>query len=200
MPVAILHFSDSNMAGYEWTWTFYLNRTANGRFTVSCKQMVTEESALRVPARKGLRDGADVYGALEEVVSEAGYCLDDFDAGPIASEVKKVDPSLVDQFLRGPEILEQRQEKENEVRAAERERKLLPFRNVIDEYVVCFSDIPSKYGPSQREAAKRFIEDYALDHGMLPDGVHRIRISAGMRYSGSEHDFSNLARMARRDG
>lgn len=122
MPVAILHFSDSNMAGYEWTWTFYLDRTANGRFTVSCKQMVTEESALRVPARKGLRDGADVYGALEEVVSEARYCLDDFDAGPIASEVKKVDPSLVDQFLRGPEILEQRQEKENEVRAAERER------------------------------------------------------------------------------
>ena len=71
MKKPILHFDESNMAGYDWSWTFFLNKTIDGRFTVSAKQTVCEDGAIRIPARRGLRDGVDVYGALYAIVDGA---------------------------------------------------------------------------------------------------------------------------------
>jgi hypothetical protein len=97
---AILHFTDANMAGYEWAWTFFLNKTADGKFTVSCKQTVYEDSPQRIRSRRGLRDGVDVFDALRSLVWEAGYTLSDDDLATVAGEVKQVEPSLVDDFLK----------------------------------------------------------------------------------------------------
>ena len=31
MTITLLEFEDNNMAGYVWKWSFFLNRTANGK-------------------------------------------------------------------------------------------------------------------------------------------------------------------------
>ena len=194
MRLVILELSDSNMAGYEWSWIFSLNRTADRRFTVSGVQTAREGPILRIPARKGLRDGAEIYAALEELVSEASYRLADHDLQDIAKKVGEVDPTLVSDFLNGEAVTEERNEKL--ARRSEEARKILlrPFRKCIDEYVTQFNDAPGRpYGPSRRIAAKRFIEEYVIQHGTLPEGTHRIHFSGPpMGYSGGEHDFSAL--------
>ena len=199
MRSVILEFSDSNMAGYEWSWIFFINRTADHRFTASGVQTATEGPILRIPARRGLRDGAEIYAALAELVSEAGYELADYDLQEVAKKVGQVDPTLVSDFLNGETIIEERDEEL--ARRSEEARKTLlqPFRKCIDEYVTQFNDTPGRpYGPSARIAAKRFIEEYVIKHGSLPEGVHRVRLSGPpMGYSGGEHDFSGLLRSFR---
>src|SRR5262249_55446225 len=85
MKVEILTFSDSNMAGYEWSWSFFVNRTANHRFTLSCKQTVLEDTPTKIPAVVGLRDATEIYSALSGMLHEAGCSLPELDQNKIAA-------------------------------------------------------------------------------------------------------------------
>lgn len=185
------------MAGYDWSWTFFLNKTIDGRFTLSAKQTVREESAMRISERQGLRDGVDVYEALCEMVGEAGYHVPDYDLESIAAEVAEVDQSLADAFLNGEELSEDRQERHRQQEAAHRENILRPYRKLIDEYVLRFDASGRRYRPSQRVAATRFIEDYIVANGKLPEGIHLIRLGQPMNYSDGEHDFTPLGFLAK---
>jgi hypothetical protein len=122
MQSVILEFNDANMAGYEWSWAFFLDKTADGRFTVSCEQTVKEEEALWIQDRSGLRDGAEVYGALRDLMDEAGYALKGYDLAEISRAVKAVDPALVDDFLNGEAILEQQDEQASRLQGERSER------------------------------------------------------------------------------
>jgi hypothetical protein len=122
MRSVILKFNDANMAGFEWSWTFFLDKAADGRFTVSCKQTVKEDMPLTRPARNGLRDGAEVYGALRDLVYEAGYALEGYDLAEISRAVKAVDPALVDDFLNGKAILKQQAEEASRLHGERKER------------------------------------------------------------------------------
>jgi hypothetical protein len=96
----ILEFSDDNMAGSEWTWSFFLNRTANGRFTVSCSQKVSDGGRQQLTlAARGLTNGAAVYAALVEMVEDAGYAIDDDSIPDVAGEIAKIDSLLVVEFV-----------------------------------------------------------------------------------------------------
>jgi hypothetical protein len=193
MRSVILKFEDANMAGYEWSWAFFLDETADGRFTVSCKQTVKGDAALRIPARRGLRDGAEVYGALRDLMDEAGYSIEGHDLAKIICAVKAVDPALLNDFLNGEAILEQRDGEASRLQAERREQTLAPYREAIDAYVLRFGDQRGRYGPSPRFAAIKYIEEYVIEHGRLPHGIHTIRLSGPVSYSGGQHDFSDLA-------
>ncbi len=187
------------MAGYEWSWTFFLNKTIDGRFTVSAKQTVNEDGAARIRARRGLRDGIDVYEALFAIVDEAGYHLN-HDLEAISRKIGEVDQSLVTDFLNGEELSEQREMKLREREATRRESILRPYRQAIDEYAMQISDTPLRYPgggnfPSRRVWIRAFIEQHVLDHGELPDGKHNVNVRAG-GYMGGEHDFTGLTKMA----
>jgi hypothetical protein len=99
---------------------------------------------------------------------------------------------------RGQALLEHRQKIAVQKDAADRERKVSPYRALIDEYVLRFSDKPLRYpgGGSygtSRSWMRRFIEDYVVDNGRLPDGEHQIDVNRdGAHYSGGTHDFSDL--------
>ena len=181
------------MAGYEWSWTFFLNRTARGRFTVSCKQRVNEDAAHRIAAKQSLRDGAEIYGALSQLMLEAGYELGDHDLSAIAEKIGEVSASVVDEFVRGEAILSLREEENEARRATDRSEKLRPFRACIDAFAQRFSEAPRRYGSSERGAAIQFIEQFVIANGHLPDGVHRIQYSGPTSYSGGACDFSELS-------
>lgn len=107
MKICLVEFNDSNMAGYRWKWQFFANRTADGRFTVSCKQTVEEESALRIPARRGLRNGAEVYDALSSLMDEASYSLSEANKKSAAERLMSIDARLAAEFLTQSQALEE---------------------------------------------------------------------------------------------
>ena len=109
MTITLLEFEDSNMAGYVWKWSFFLNRTANGCYTVSCQQTVYKEGARRIPARRGLRDAVEIYDALCCLIDEAGYSLDDH-FEQIVDAIRPLDRKLADDFVAAPAELEKRDE------------------------------------------------------------------------------------------
>jgi predicted DNA-binding protein YlxM (UPF0122 family) len=201
--VTLLSFADSNMSGYVWRWSFYLETEGSGGYKLSCEQLIIEgdeddEEGLFLASVSGLKRGADIYGALESLVSEAGYCLEDFDLTEVAGNIEEFNATLADQFKRGEELLERRERAARKRAEIERTKKLDIFKKTIDEYVLRFSDTPLRYpgGGSygtQRIWARHFIEQYILDNGQLPTGEHKISAThRGSSYSGSTHDFSDL--------
>jgi hypothetical protein len=122
-----------------------------------------------------------------------------FDTGLLSTEELDVVAETV-WGKRAQELLEQREEIAAQKAAAEREAKLNPYRALIDEYVLKFSDAHLRLPgggsyPSKRFWVKRFIEDYVLDKGRLPDGKHRIKVETdGCHYSGDTHDFGDLTK------
>ena len=74
---------------------------------------------------------------------------------------------------------------------------LRPYRKLIDEYVLRFDARPKRYGPSQRVAAARFIEECIVITGRLPQGVQAITLGSSTSYSGGDHDFTPLGVLAR---
>jgi hypothetical protein len=194
----ILSFSDSNMARSSWRWNFYLDDEDCGAYRLSCQQVITDDEALVIEPVLRLRRGADVYSALEAMLSEAGNSLEENELASIAVKIAKLDKRLADQFERGPKLLERRDAAAAKRAAAHSHAKLAQFRSIIDEYVLKFSDAPmrfaggSSYG-TQRKWAKSFIEQYVIENGQLPNGSHQIKVTVGgAGYSGATHDFSEL--------
>ena len=185
----ILSFSDSNMAGYNWRWEFYVQRHAKA-WRLSARQVVCEDMPMVVEPRSGLTDGAEIFDALRYMLQETGYDLDPDRVPDIAAAIEKMDPVLADEFRRGEEIIEEREAVEEERVAKERVAKLAPYRERIDRYVERFSDDPRKGWASARTCARVFIENYVVEHGRVPAGRHVIEWRG---YSGPAHDFGDFA-------
>jgi hypothetical protein len=124
---------------------------------------------------------------LTEEIRQYGSELDRFHAITDAGLLSIKDLQVVAETVwgkRGQELLEYNEEIAAQKAAAEREAKLSPYRTLIDEYVLKFSDAPLHYPgggnyPSKRIWVRRFIEDYVLNTGRLPDGKHQIKVVTG---------------------
>jgi hypothetical protein len=179
MKLVVLEIADNNLAGFSWRWSFSVERLPSGTFTLSAKQLVTEGRALALKPRKGLRDGVDLYEAMESMLSEAGYSLEESDLPAIMVNVAKVDTSVAEQFSQCPELRDEREVQKQQKLEAERQAALAPYRKAIDQYVLRFSDHPLRNAVgSQRFWMRRFIEDFALANGQLPSLT--VSISSGV--------------------
>ena len=120
-----------------------------------------------------LRRGADVYGALETMLSEAGNSLEENELASIAAKIAMLDRQIAEQFERGPQLLERRDAAAAKRAAARSHAKLAQFRSIIDKYVLKFSDTPLRYpgGASYGTDCnwvKSFIEHYVIEKGISP--------------------------------
>jgi hypothetical protein len=199
MKTRILSFSDSNMARSSWRWNFYLEDENGGAYRLSCQQVITDDDEdMVIEPVSRLRRGADVYGALETMLSEAGNSLEENELASIAAKIAMLNRRLAEQFERGPQLLERRDAAAAKRAASRSHAKLAQFRSIIDQYVLKFSDTPLRYpgGASygtERNWAKSFIEHYVIENGRLPDGTHQIKVQiGGAGYSGATNDFSDL--------
>jgi hypothetical protein len=141
----ILTFSDSNMARSSWRWNFYLEDENGGAYRLSCQQVITDDEAMVMEPVSRLRRGADVYSALQAMLSEAGNSLEENELASIAVKIAKLDKRLAEQFERGPKLLERRAAAAAKSAAAHSHAKLARFRSIIDQYVLKFSDTPLRY-------------------------------------------------------
>ena len=189
MKKLIATITGENMAGGSWRRHFYLEHAPNGTYTLRTRYL---DPAI------DLRDGVDIFESFEFMVANAGYSLEDVDLADVAENIATLDAVIADQFQRCPELLEERYEAEAKAAATEREAILLPYREIIDRYVLKISDAPLRYpgGASYgnpRGWITRFIEDYVVANGRLPTGKHQIVVqNGGAHYSGGTKDFSDL--------
>ncbi len=97
--------------------------------------------------------------------------------------------------------LEYREEIKNEQKARIREQKIQPFNERIVEISTLFSNERRRIGcgmsggrPSLREIVRRWLENYVVDHGYLPEGSHKVSIPFfGGSTTAGTIDFSNLS-------
>ncbi|NDH64004.1 MAG: hypothetical protein EBY18_20710, partial [Alphaproteobacteria bacterium] len=89
MKTLILKIDDSNMAGFDWTWSFFINKTAKGSFTVSRTQLL-DGRTVRFPGSSGLKSGNEVLGAVYYMLDEFSYRLGDYDLDKIAQKIGSV--------------------------------------------------------------------------------------------------------------
>jgi hypothetical protein len=73
--IVVQEWTDTNMAGYKWSWQVWVSRRKDGTFSVGAKQFVVEPPAIRVTARCHLKSGAEIFAAIEAVVDATGYNL-----------------------------------------------------------------------------------------------------------------------------
>ena len=206
----IYEFSDYNMAGSGWTWRYYLEQEEDGSFTLFAEQTIDDDDPVYedeepwvIDPIRNLVSGKELYYAVQGFLSEVG--AEYLDPCDFKEGVASVDGRLGEQFRQiAEETEEEREEREwgeeetAEAKAGEeREQRLGPFRKTIDEYIVRFSETPIRYPGggtygTRRGWAKKFIEEYVIEHGCLPNGEHKIRVTGSSSYSGSSHDFTEL--------
>jgi hypothetical protein len=109
-----------------------------------------------------------------------------------------VDRVAGDQFVRGEELLDQREVYRDDKSADAKAEKLAPYQEKIDAYCEQLDDKPlrfpatiASYG-TERSWIRRFIEDYVLEFDCLPQDKHSIEVkSGGNTYTGGKHDFGS---------
>ena len=193
MKSKIFEIADSNMAGDTWLWRYYICND-NGYFTLTGEQEVDGLIDLSIEPVPNLKDGAEIYEALQAATSNYSYDLTEHDLMLVSDALKVFSGKLAGEFSRAEEILEARHEEQSRLEVVARARVLAPYRAIIDAYIARFSDAPLRYPGggsygSSRVWAKLFIENYVMEHGHLPSGEHRIIVGG---YNGSLHNFSDL--------
>jgi hypothetical protein len=139
MKHTILRIEDSNMAGFEWWYSFALSRARDRALTLTLSQSARGENRLNVAPATGLRTGVAVYQALSDMLSETEHSIADFDVDAIAAEIEPIDPDVAAQFRNAPEEVEEAEEAERQATAAREQAALAPFAGYIEAYVVSSS-------------------------------------------------------------
>ncbi len=198
MKHTILQFHESNMAGQSWAWIFKLE-AKNGTFVLSAEQKFDrndeDDDPLEINPRTGLRGGADVYEALQEMLEEIFEDLKHFDLDAISVEITKFDAKTADQFTRGHQLLIRREQRQQRKAKKSREMALEQYQAKIDDYCSKLSDDRTRGGggisrPSESSRVRAFLEHHVLEHGELPKGYHTWRLGNG--FLSGERDFSDL--------
>jgi hypothetical protein len=192
MKRTIYRIEDSNMAGFEWWYRFTLSRAHDRSLTLTLTQSARGANRLDIEPAAGLRTGVQVYEALSDMLSVAGYSLDERDLDEIAAEIAELDAEVAEQFRTAPEEIEKVEEVEAQAAAAHEQAILAPFAARISDDKLYYPGAGYVY-PSRRHWMRLFLQQYVLAHSELPTGRHYIRVRGAHSYSGGEHDFSDLA-------
>ena len=100
MKIKLLSFSDSNMMGDRWEWSFFISRKRDKTYTISCKQTVRSGPKQEIDEVVGLTDGKSVYAAFTAQIEDAGYYFDGKDAELVASRLAELSDTLSKEFLQ----------------------------------------------------------------------------------------------------
>jgi len=92
--ICLLEWSDSNMAGYDWSWQITLTFRKDNTYSVGAKQFVKEPPAYRVPSIYPLRNGKEVKEAIETIFQDDYLNNAYFEWHEIISAISRESPKL----------------------------------------------------------------------------------------------------------
>lgn len=168
---------DSNMAGSEWTTILTLRATKRDGFSLRLRQTGNDGLAFSSPVYRHLRSGSDIFDAARDALSQAQIEMDDGAQYEIHKSLAEFSESLAEEFAGVPAAIEAEEEAKQQCydrELAERAKSLEKFRAEIEIRV---ANIPhdvvrlggGRSSQSKKELARKSLEDFALEHGALPN-------------------------------
>jgi hypothetical protein len=165
--------SESNIAGFDWDWHFFLNKTTRGSYTLSCKETGGEpEYRTRIPSKKGIRTGEQLYDLLMKMIEETNIGLDESNIDTINEAIRSFESQLGDEFHQARTTVEKREETKSLSEEKKRSDKLERYQSTIEEFLKRFSDQPMRPYGTKRGWARNIIKTFILTNGQLPTGLH----------------------------
>jgi hypothetical protein len=186
--ISLLSWSDSNMAGYEWTWFITLTIRKNKSFSVGAFQTSAESPTYKLPSIYPLKSGRQVRDAIEKIFCDDNLSEQTINWDEIISTIFKHVPQLASEIqvsFAEDAINESLEEKLIE------EKELIdkPINDWISQSSWPRSTLRDAYGMGAgRENSLRksiiftHIKTYLAEHGHLPTGHHKITDSFEVTY------------------
>jgi len=178
--ISLLSWSDSNMAGYEWTWFVTLTIKKNKSFSVGAFQTSADSPTYRLPSIYPLKTGRQVRDAIEKIFGDDNLSEHTIDWDEIISTICIHVPHLASEIQASFED-DEIKEAEEEKRLEEKELLDKPINDWISQTNWPRSKLRDAYGMGAgRENSLRkayiftYTKAYLAEHGHLPTGLHRI--------------------------
>ena len=175
--LALKSWSDSNMAGDDWTWFITLTIRKDGTFSVGATQTSVDAPTYRLPSIYPLRNGRQVRAALEQIFSHDAFLGND------AIDWEEID-HVISQHL--PKLASEIKETFAEDTRLEEEKarqylaKALKEKP-INDWVKQANWERSKFSHfiahqmdnhRRRERVFTYAQNYYSKHGRFPTGTH----------------------------
>ena len=179
--IALLSWSDSNMAGDEWTWFVTLTIRKNKSFSVGAFQTSAGYPTYRLPSVYPLKSGRQVRDAIEKIFSEDDDLSEHkIDWDEVISTISKHVPKLASE-IQISFVEDATKETEEEKRLEEKEKLDKPINDWISQTNWPRSKLRDAYGMGAgRENSMRkaliftHIKTYLAEHGHFPTGHHKL--------------------------
>jgi hypothetical protein len=177
--LVLMSWSDSNMAGDDWTWFITLNLRKNGSYSVGAMQTSTQGPTYRLPRIYPLRTGSQVRVAIEQLFLDDPLAGEEIDWQKIITVLSKHVPELgreIEKTFNEDESNEEEidlQFEENE------EEHHTPISDWVGKAKWPLSPLSHHIGNPMDNARRRklvfeFVHDYFTKNGRLPTGIHRL--------------------------
>ena len=92
--LVLMSWSDSNMAGDDWTWFVTLTLRKNGTYSVGAMQTSTGSPTYRMPSIYPLRSGSQVREAIERLFLDDPLASEEIDWQAVSLALSKHVPRL----------------------------------------------------------------------------------------------------------
>ena len=176
--VALMSWSDSNMAGDYWKWFITLTIRKNGTYSVGATQTSVDSPTYRLPSIYPLRNGRQVREALEELFHHDALCNDELNWDEINSVLSKHAPEIVkgikETFSEEIRLVidEERKSKDkehNEKHITDWVNQATWEKSNISHHIARQMDIGKR-----KIAVTDYVRNYYLIWGRFPTGTHSL--------------------------
>jgi len=176
--LSLMSWSDSNMAGDDWTWFITLTVRKNGTYSIGAMQTAVDGPTFRLPSIYPLRKGRQVREAIEQLFLDDPLSVEEIDWSEIIDVLTNHVPKLaheIEQSFIEDSIAEEASEREYEA-----QKKLdAPINDWVDQARWPLSPMSHHIGNQMDNAKRRkrvfdYVRDYCAKHSRFPAGSHTL--------------------------
>lgn len=172
--LSLMSWSDSNIAGDDWTWFITLTVRKNGSYSIGAIQTIVEGPTYRLPFIYPLRKGRQVREAIEQLFRHDPLSVDVIDWEEIIDVLTNHAPKLAHEIAQSfidDSIAEE---------ASERQP---PGPQIVANFSGGWNGaggmVHSYNLALHKRAADWYVQRHFTDHGKWPRGEHTFTITYG---------------------
>ena len=177
--LSLMSWSDSNMAGDDWTWFITLTIRKNGTLSVGAMQTGTGSPTYKLPSIYPLKTGRQVREAIEQLFLDDSLGGEEIDWQGVIKVLTQHVPELAQAISQS--FIEDKIAEEARELAYEAQEKLhAPINDWVARAIWPLSPMSHHIGNQMDNAQRRkwvfeYARDYLAKHGRFPSGSHTLQ-------------------------
>ena len=175
--LALKSWSDSNMAGDDWTWFITLTIRKDGTFSVGATQTSVDAPTYKLPSIYPLRNGRQVRQALEKIFAHDAFLGgEEINWNEIDRVLSQHAPKLAAE-IKETFAEDIRLEEEQQTISAEKSLKEMPINDWVNQANWERSKFSHHIGQQMDNYRRRknvfnYVQSYFSKHDRFPTGTH----------------------------